>query len=89
MVEFRVEDTGAGIPAEHRARIFERFYRVPGQTNAGAGLGLAIAKEIVQAHGGQIWLEDQIGAGSTFCFTVPAVSVGRVLDHRSATHSQQ
>jgi two-component system, NtrC family, sensor histidine kinase KinB len=71
-VEFRVEDTGIGVPADHRARIFERFYRVPGQVPAGAGLGLAIAKEIVVAHGGQIWLADQASSGSTFCFLIPA-----------------
>lgn len=79
-VEFRVADTGSGIPAECRARIFERFYRVPGQPAVGAGLGLAIAKEIVQAHGGRLWLTDQglvdghqDEIGSTFCFTVPCV----------------
>ena len=71
VVEFRIEDNGTGIPAEHRARIFERFYRVPGQDRTGAGLGLAIAKEIVIAHGGQLWLQDQVGAGSTFCFSIP------------------
>ena len=75
-VEFRVEDTGIGVPAAHRTRIFERFYRVPGQVPAGAGLGLAIAKEIVLAHGGQIWLADQAAAGSTFCFAIPAVQAG-------------
>jgi signal transduction histidine kinase len=74
-VEFRVEDTGIGVPAAHRARIFERFYRVPGQVPAGAGLGLAIAKEIVLAHGGQIWIADQAAPGSTFCFMIPAAQV--------------
>ena len=74
VVEFSVEDTGIGIPADQRTRIFERFYRIPGQTNVGAGLGLAIAKEIVHAHGGDIWLEDQVGPGSTFCFTIPSAA---------------
>ncbi len=71
MVEFQVADSGCGIPAEHRLSIFERFYRIPGQATVGAGLGLAIAKEIVQAHGGVIWLADQDTPGSTFCFRLP------------------
>jgi len=69
-VEFQVLDIGCGIPLEHRVRIFERFYRLPGQTIVGAGLGLAIAKEVVQAHGGRIWLADQTGPGSTFVFSL-------------------
>ncbi len=71
VVEFQVQDSGIGIDPEHRQRIFERFYRIPGQANAGAGLGLAIAKEIVLAHGGRIWLSDLPAAGSQFCFTIP------------------
>ncbi len=71
-VEFGIEDSGIGVLAAHRARIFERFYRVPGQVPAGAGLGLAIAKEIVLAHGGRIWLADRVAVGSTFCFVIPA-----------------
>jgi signal transduction histidine kinase len=72
-VEFRIADTGIGIPREHRARIFERFYRIPGQSVTGAGLGLAIASEIIQAHAGRLWLDDQTESGSTFCFTIPTV----------------
>jgi len=72
LVEFRVSDTGPGIPPEHRARIFERFYRIPGQAQTGAGLGLAIVQEIVLAHHGRVWLADSAaGEGSTFCFTLP------------------
>jgi NtrC-family two-component system sensor histidine kinase KinB len=74
MVEFQVADSGCGIPAEHRLSIFERFYRIPGQTIAGAGLGLAIAKEIVQAHGGVIWLAEQDTPGSAFCFSLPVAA---------------
>jgi NtrC-family two-component system sensor histidine kinase KinB len=77
-VAFRVLDTGAGIPAEHRSRIFERFYRVPGQPEAGAGLGLAIAKEVALAHGGRIWLEDQPGPGSAFGLWLPAAGGDRL-----------
>ena len=72
-VRFRVTDTGEGIPPEHLPRIFEKFYRVPGsETKGGAGLGLAIAREIVAAHGGQIAAESEPGAGTTFTFTLPS-----------------
>jgi len=70
-VQFTVEDSGAGIPPEHLPRIFERFYRAPGQRgNTGAGLGLAIAKEIVEVHGGTIGVESKPGEGSRFSFTL-------------------
>jgi NtrC-family two-component system sensor histidine kinase KinB len=70
-IRFVVEDTGIGIPAEHLGRIFERFYRVPTKNQpAGAGLGLAIAKEIVEAHGGQIAVQSREGEGSRFSFTL-------------------
>jgi signal transduction histidine kinase len=72
-IQFRVTDTGEGIPVEHLPRIFEKFYRVPGsETKGGAGLGLAIAREIVAAHGGQIDATSTPGEGSTFTFTLPA-----------------
>jgi len=67
---FAVEDTGRGIPPEHLDRIFEQFFRVPGQeSSTGEGLGLAIAREIVEAHGGTIKIESKEGEGTslTFC----------------------
>jgi two-component system sensor histidine kinase VicK len=73
-----VTDHGLGIPAEHLARVFDRFYRVGGTSDAvaGQGLGLSICKEIVTAHGGRIWAESEgPGRGSTFSFTLP-LSVG-------------
>ena len=71
VVRFVVEDTGVGIPAEHLGRVFERFFRVA-QANqpSGAGLGLAIAKEIVEAHGGSIGVRSKEGEGSRFSFTL-------------------
>lgn len=70
----RVSDTGIGIPAEQVTRIFERFYQVDGSATrqfGGAGVGLAIVKRIVEAHGGRVWVESEVGQGSTFCFTLP------------------
>ncbi|MGB9628009.1 MAG: sensor histidine kinase, partial [Thermodesulfobacteriota bacterium] len=74
-VELSVKDNGLGIPEEDLPRIFERFYRVDkgrSQELGGTGLGLSIVKHLVQAHGGKVWVESQVGKGSTFYFTLPA-----------------
>jgi signal transduction histidine kinase len=70
-IRFGVRDQGTGIPEESVPYIFERFYRVPGQTKKGAGLGLAIAREIVVAHGGTIGCVSKEGKGSDFYFIIP------------------
>jgi two-component system phosphate regulon sensor histidine kinase PhoR len=73
-VEFTVQDFGPGIASEHLERIFERFYRIDkarSRESGGTGLGLAIIKRIVQAHGGRVWAESELGAGATFHFTLP------------------
>jgi len=73
-IQFSIEDDGMGIPREDIPRIFERFYRVDkgrSQELGGTGLGLSIVKHLVQAHGGRVWVESQIGEGSTFYFTLP------------------
>jgi signal transduction histidine kinase len=71
MLRFFVTDTGSGIPNQFLQRIFEQFFRVPDQqAEKGAGLGLAIAKEIVEAHGGNINVESREGQGTTFSFTL-------------------
>ena len=73
-VRFIVSDTGRGIPAENQARIFDRYWQSSDGARArGAGLGLSIAKGIVEAHGGQIAARSVIGEGSTFSFTIPSV----------------
>jgi two-component system, NtrC family, sensor histidine kinase KinB len=78
MVRFEVTDSGPGIPPEHIGRIFDRFYRVTGPSRpGGAGLGLAIAKEIVQLHGGRIEVDSQPGQGSRFSFTLRQANGGR------------
>jgi two-component system phosphate regulon sensor histidine kinase PhoR len=73
-VEIRVCDTGKGIPAEDLARIFDKFYQSAyhrQESQQGTGLGLTIARHIVEAHGGQIWAENQFGTGAAFVFTLP------------------
>ncbi|HEX9976276.1 MAG TPA: ATP-binding protein [Dehalococcoidales bacterium] len=73
-VEVNVSDTGEGIPSEELPNIFERFYRVDkSRTRAtgGSGLGLTIAKRLVEAHGGQIEAQSEVGKGSRFTFTIP------------------
>ena len=73
-VEFSVQDFGPGIASEHLNRIFERFYRVDkarSRESGGTGLGLAIVKHIVNAHGGRVWAESELGAGAQFHFTLP------------------
>ena len=73
-VQFTVEDFGPGIASEHIDRIFERFYRVDkarSRESGGTGLGLAIVKHVVQAHGGRVWAESELGSGARFHFTLP------------------
>jgi signal transduction histidine kinase len=72
-VLFTVRDTGPGIDAEHLSRIFERYYQAGAPESRGVGLGLFIAKGIVEAHGGRIWVESIAGEGSRFFFTLPFV----------------
>jgi hypothetical protein len=80
-LRFRVRDTGAGIRPEHRELIFERLAQVSDQyrsSREGLGLGLYIARELVTQHGGRIWVESELGVGSTFWFTLPVFSLGRL-----------
>lgn len=69
-VAVSVCDTGSGIPAEYLPHIFDKFVEVPGAPSGGAGLGLAISKSIVEAHGGQISVQSEVGRGTTFTFTL-------------------
>jgi PAS domain S-box-containing protein len=73
-VRFGVIDTGPGIPAEQLPHIFGRFWQAKTSDRRGIGLGLAIAKGIVEAHNGRIWVESHVGLGSTFYFTLPTAA---------------
>jgi NtrC-family two-component system sensor histidine kinase KinB len=74
-----VSDAGPGIPEEFQEKIFDRFAQVhgqaPGRGQRGTGLGLAFCKLAVEAHGGRIWVDSDLGKGSTFCFTLPVADV--------------
>ncbi|MFQ5435800.1 MAG: GAF domain-containing protein, partial [Anaerolineae bacterium] len=74
MVGVAVSDQGIGVPQDKRERIFERFYQIDGSARrrfGGTGVGLAIVKRIVDAHQGRIWVESEVGEGSTFFITLP------------------
>ncbi len=73
-VRFEVEDTGPGVPPEHRSAVFDKFFRAPDAPAGGAGLGLFIAREIVRGHGGEIGVEQGASGGSLFWFTLQAAS---------------
>jgi PAS domain S-box-containing protein len=72
VVRFLVEDTGPGIPAEELPHVFDRYYQAQRKNRDGIGLGLSIARGIVEAHGGRIWVESEDGKGSRFFFTLPS-----------------
>ncbi len=87
---FEVEDTGQGIAAEHLSTVFDKFVQVKGasvSTPGSVGLGLAIAKEIVESYGGKIWAESEPGRGSRFSFVLPLLRKDSI-GHRSPTNQQ-
>lgn len=90
-----VIDDGPGIPPEAQARVFERFFRVDrarSREAGGTGLGLSIVKHIIQAHGGKVWLESELGKGSTFFFTLRPTTRQEIdlanLEFDESSHSE-
>ncbi|MBS1628297.1 MAG: HAMP domain-containing protein [Bacteroidetes bacterium] len=72
-VEFSIKDTASGIPQEYLSKVFDRFFKVPGTEKTGAGLGLAISKEFIEAMGGTIGVESKLKEGSRFYFNLPII----------------
>jgi signal transduction histidine kinase len=83
-MHFSVSDTGVGIPENMLDIVFLRFWQVAANDRRGTGLGLYIAKNLVEAHGGRIWVESKVGQGSVFHFTVP-LAAGARHSHAGAT----
>jgi signal transduction histidine kinase len=78
-IQVSVSDTGPGIPPDEKEKIFDKFYQIAelgGVKPKGTGLGLAICKALVELHGGQIWVESELGHGSILNFTLPAAISG-------------
>jgi signal transduction histidine kinase len=91
-VRISVADTGAGIPEEQLSKLFGRFWQGNPADRRGIGLGLSIAKGIVDAHGGRIWVESRVGEGTTFYFTLgtalpPLGSGSRERRHEEAARA--
>jgi NtrC-family two-component system sensor histidine kinase KinB len=86
-VAVSVSDTGSGIPTEYLPHIFDKFVQVPDAPTGGAGLGLTISKSIVEAHGGQISVQSQVGRGTTFTFTLPLVAESALLEREALERS--
>jgi hypothetical protein len=88
---FSVTDTGRGISLESLELVFERLAQINTSdetSRKGLGLGLFIAKELVMLHGGRIWVESQVGKGSTFFFTLPVFSLAKMCAPLFAEHTQ-
>ncbi len=83
MIQIDVADTGEGIAPENLDLVFEQFRQADNSSTrkaAGTGMGLTITRRLVEMHGGNIWVNSQVGSGSTFSFTVPIASVAVGLD---------
>jgi len=90
-IKTSIKDTGIGIPSEKQSRIFERFYRIEQASSSngkGAGLGLYIAKNLLEMHGAHIWVTSEVGDGSEFSFILPALAGGDHGDQPGVAEGQ-
>ena len=71
-IQFRIKDYGKGMDEKYLSRIFDRYYKIPGISGSGSGLGLTISKEFIEGQNGHVWVESRLGTGSTFGFELPA-----------------
>jgi PAS domain S-box-containing protein len=91
VVQFYVQDTGAGIAAEDMVHLFQKFYRVDNSmthTVGGTGLGLFICRKIVELYGGRIWVESEVGKGSTFFVNLPRLDANRAAQLQASQAAQ-
>ncbi len=93
-LQVNVADRGPGVPLAERERIFDKFYRVHREARAadadrGSGLGLAVSKGVIEVHNGRIWVEERVGGGAIFCFTLPMRNIEgeQKNDERESTYS--
>ncbi len=86
---FWVADTGAGIAPDGLPHVFDRFWQAVKGAHHGVGLGLPVARGIVEAHGGRIWVESIMGRGTIFFFTVPAALSVAVHPSETETEAEQ
>lgn len=76
---YTIQDNGIGIAAEHQQGIYKLFHRLDPRRGSGEGLGLAIVRRVLDRHGGRIWLESEVGKGSTFFIALPTNQEETVL----------
>jgi signal transduction histidine kinase len=82
-----VSDTGPGIPDDQLATIFDKFHQVGSSADRqGAGLGLAISHKLIELHGGTVFVDSELGVGSTFTLTLPVRAPDQVADDKGDTH---
>jgi signal transduction histidine kinase len=85
-VEVNMEDTGCGIPEEHLNKIFEPYFTDKSQGN---GLGLVVIKEIVEKHGGKVFVTSRVGVGSKFIVSLPVVQMNRLADDFNSSDNEE